>query len=243
MKIRAVVCLVLLSPAMVFATECNKSADYLGAIYSLTAEGAAQPGRERRKVLVWRKPQQVAREYPEAGVTEVWALTEGNRLYVSRYFDQYHRGIEYQPDEVASSDVNADWQRQRELMSREHLESLELLRSSGKGCDREEVFHGTDHRVVETVRWLPELQLAREWRLQEEDGTTLRWQLEDIVTDTRKIDAAFALREQYQMTDYADIGDNESDPFLLRMINLGFVSHGASGFYNQQGQAMGGHHH
>ena len=31
---------------------------------------------------------------------------------------------------------------------------------------------------------------------------------------------------------------------VAKMINLGFIEHGATGFYNQQGEAIqGGHHH
>ena len=52
----------------------------------------------------------------------------------------------------------------------------------------------------------------------------------------------FALWQQYELTDYADIGDNESDPFLAKMINLGFIQDTHPGFYNSQGQAIGGRH-
>ena len=68
--------------------------------------------------------------------------------------------------------------------------------------------------------------------------------LNDVNSDTPAIKAQFAKWDNFQTTDYADIGDNESDPFLAKMINLGFIEHGATGFYNQQGEAIqGGHHH
>jgi hypothetical protein len=56
--------------------------------------------------------------------------------------------------------------------------------------------------------------------------------------------AAFALRDDYRTIDYADIGDSEDDPFVRKMIRMGFVSHGASGFYDEHGHALdGGHNH
>ena len=58
--------------------------------------------------------------------------------------------------------------------------------------------------------------------------------------------AQFAEWYNYQTTDYAYIGDNENDPFLAKMINQGFVEHGASGFYDAQGNQLQGshkHHH
>jgi len=57
-----------------------------------------------------------------------------------------------------------------------------------------------------------------------------------------QIQQQFALWDAYQTTDYADIGDNEGDPFLAKMINLGFIEHGASGFYDANGKALGGGH-
>ena len=46
-------------------------------------------------------------------------------------------------------------------------------------------------------------------------------------------------------TDFADVGDNEAGPFLRKMIALGFVEHGASGFYQANGETLqgGAHHH
>ena len=62
-------------------------------------------------------------------------------------------------------------------------------------------------------------------------------------SDNKIIDAFFNKNLDYQTTDYADIGDSESDPFLRKMINLGFVEHGSSGMYDAQGNDIGGEHH
>ena len=45
----------------------------------------------------------------------------------------------------------------------------------------------------------------------------------------------------YGTTDYTNIGDNESDPFLISMINLGFIEDHAHGFYDSKGNIMGNH--
>lgn len=75
-------------------------------------------------------------------------------------------------------------------------------------------------------------------------GTLTVWRRLEIVSDPTSAQAAFDRRASYASTDYADIGDNESDPFLLRMINLGFIEHGGSGFYDADGHDMGaGHAH
>ncbi|WP_352289120.1 hypothetical protein, partial [Psychrobacter sp. GW64-MNA-CIBAN-0177] len=62
--------------------------------------------------------------------------------------------------------------------------------------------------------------------------------LNNVSSNEQVIVAQFAKWDNFQTTDYADIGDNENDPFLAKMINLGFIEHSATGFYNQQGQAI-----
>ena len=67
------------------------------------------------------------------------------------------------------------------------------------------------------------------------------WTLQDVNynADTNTF---FAKRESYQSTDYADIGDDHTDPFLTKMVNQGFIEAGASGYYDQHGQAIGSSH-
>ena len=60
--------------------------------------------------------------------------------------------------------------------------------------------------------------------------------------DEVEIAAEFVKREQYISTDYADIGDDHTEPFLTQMVNLGFIEGGASDFYNAQGEALQGEH-
>ena len=52
---------------------------------------------------------------------------------------------------------------------------------------------------------------------------TETWELTSLNLDKTEIAAEFAAREQYLSTDYADIGDDHTDPFLTQMVNLGFI--------------------
>ena len=36
----------------------------------------------------------------------------------------------------------------------------------------------------------------------------------------------------YQTTDFADIGDDHTDPFLTDMVHQGFIEHGSDGVYH-----------
>ncbi len=221
-------------------SACTVDRDHLGASYVISTVHD-QAATKQRRVTIWRLPTKVAWEYSGSGVTEVWARAADGRLYVSRYFDEYQRGIEYQPEEVRITQADA-WERQRHLLSSEQLAAFARGDSSGEGCDRQTLLTLQGQGADEEIHWLDALALPRTWE-QQEGPVQYRWSLESLVVDPARVEEAFARRESYQMTDYADIGDNESDPFLRRMINLGFVSHGASGFYNAHGEAMDGHGH
>ena len=70
----------------------------------------------------------------------------------------------------------------------------------------------------------------------------MHWQQQSLSHEQADINAFFASRYGYQTTDYADIGDDHTDPFLTNMVHQGFIEAGASGFYNASGEALEGSH-
>lgn len=120
---------------------------------------------------------------------------------------------------------------------------MQKIKTKDSGCDLVENYVFSNDAVQITLDWLPELQLIKSYSEKSETGRIL-WKLQQVIHDAERVKQAFKVRSNYPTTDYADIGDNESDPFLLlKMINLGHLDHSHSGFYNNQGQAIGGHHH
>jgi hypothetical protein len=90
-----------------------------------------------------------------------------------------------------------------------------------------------------SLEWLTHLRLVKTYSEVSSSGKAT-WTLEGMVSEADEVRKHFATRAGYQTTDYADIGDNESDPFFLKMMNLGFVDHGASGFYDHHGRTLAG---
>jgi hypothetical protein len=70
----------------------------------------------------------------------------------------------------------------------------------------------------------------------------VNWQLAEVTYDNKMIQQQLDTFSAYQSTDFADIGDNESDPFFRKMINLGFIEHSASGFYDSEGNSLSSAH-
>lgn len=225
------------------ATDCDIEPQHLGARYLMheTSVGQEHNLSNTIKLNLWRRDTEVAHQYVDNQVTEIWNLVSDGRVRPVRYFDEYRRGIEYQPSELNSGRGDRDWQSKNVLISKQLFEQLELVGVEGEGCDLIETYSLTNNKGQIDLVWLPAVDLIKRYR-QETESHISEWHLEEIMVPPG-VDDVFDERAVYQTTDYADIGDNETDPFLRQMINLGFVSHGASGFYNADGQALGHGHH
>lgn len=225
------------------AEICAIDASTIGASYQLIESSLAKGGAKRsmRHIQIMRRGDEVAHVYPEEKVTEIWNLVKDGRTKVTRYFDEYQRGIEYQPGELNNGKGDSNWLGKYQLIEKSFMASLSEGGRSGKGCDEVVTFVRQTPEVSIKLQWLPSLQLVKQFEMTRQHVTTM-WKLENIIQDGKQIAKVYDARSAYQTTDYADIGDNENDPFLRKLITLGFVSHGASGFYDQHGRQLEGAH-
>lgn len=228
------------------APACEAAGDKVSLAYVETVtrraetEGGA-PRTETRHIRLTRNRLQAAIEYADTGMTELWEQPVEGRLRLVKYFNAEKRGIEYQPGEVAAATADSDWSARRRLVSDRLIESMTPVERTGDGCDRQVTYRSDEgERSVELVR-LPGPDIVERYVVNR-PGLTVR-----LVLESRRggayVNEYFDTLAGYPTTDYADIGDNESDPFLMKMINQGFIEHGASGFYDAQGNDIGGHRH
>lgn len=227
-----------------FADKCTLDASYLFAKYVIETQQVTQNASLPTKTLLtlWRKGDEVAHEKNDLQITEIWNQLSNKRMRPIRYFDEYQRGIEYHPGEMLPGSVAESWSAKYQLISDQFIQKMTLIKTEQKGCDTIEQYHYSQDELKIDLTWLPKLKLIKSYKeANAKKKTTISLQY----TETNKvtINAFFEKRSHYQTTDYADIGDNESDPFLAKMINLGFVEHGASGFYDATGHAMNDQHH
>ncbi|WP_196138728.1 hypothetical protein [Aliikangiella sp. G2MR2-5] len=173
-------------------------------------------------VILWRYLNQVAYEFPARGLTEVWNRVSNGQIRPVRHFDNYQRGIEYQPMEVNQGIGSKDWSGKFQIITDDQLKEMTIKEEKNIDCDKQITYMLESEKTL--VIWNEKLRLPQKYEV-ETDGFQFRWTLEEIVSDKTMVVKVFKLRSDYQLTDYADIGDNESDPFLLKMVNLGFLSH------------------
>lgn len=223
--IRAVLACLGWMTATASYAECAMDADTLGAVYSLSTTTSASGEQDTEQLVLWRKGGRAAHVNPQTQVVELWELTPNGRIRLVRFFDEYQRGIEYQPGEVEAGKGDSAWELKRQLVSSALIESLGAPATSGEGCAAVSSWQWEKDGVRYELEWLSEQQLIQRYRAVAADQET-EWKLERTVTAGSEVEEAFARRDAYQTTDYADIGDHESDPFLSKMIRLGFVDHG-----------------
>jgi len=233
-------CMLLLSKAAL--AECAINQNIMGAKYKMTRDISTHNKPDTRQMILWRNTGQVAHEYPQTGITQLWEQTSHGKLRLVQYFDQYGRGIEYQPEDIKSVNVENAWEIKRQLVSQSLINSMKLESSQGNGCEKLESYSLKTNDKTIILKWLPEQKLVKFFS-ETSNGAKQTLELQEIIAQQNIALNSFKSRANFHTTDYIDIGDNESDPFLMKMINLGFIEHGASGFYDAQGNQLGKHHH
>jgi hypothetical protein len=231
--------LATMQPAVSHAiSNCELDRNSLAAHYDVSILDTST-GKSRHKQLSLLRDgnNRVLHVYPDNAISELWEHTVQDTLRVVHYFDEDARAIEYDPSEIQARDKQAGWSVKYQLFSSDLIDRMQLASSSGTGCDSVQHYSMQKDGSQMTLDWMPQLRLAKRF-VDRTGNKEVRWQLQGIDYDKAATQAAFERREAYFATDYTDIGDNESDPFLVKMINQGFVSHGASGFYNTQGEQL-----
>ena len=233
-----------------FAASAKVSSDctvddpgFLRADYKIETTDSAGNVTETSLIL-WRKGKEVAHQYLQTGITEAWQLIKGNRLKPIRFFDHFERAIEYQPDETVHGKRETDWSNRYQLISDSVLSKMvkpdQMLTNDSVCNSTQKVARLGDTTL--SLNWLTNQKLIKHLNI--EDGNqSVVWTLQNVESDRDEINAFFEKRHDYYATDFADIGDDHTDPFLTQMVTQGFIEHGASGFYNDKGETIGHHNH
>lgn len=211
----------LLSISSIGAQAQSCSSEFLSANYRIATEKVGHKAKVEQLTL-WRMGQQVAHQYNQRQLTELWFRQKNQRVSLTRLYEQFERGIEYQAGEMSHAS-GSDWQSKYALISENKMQSLEKVsQEQGQfGCDSIEHYNGVVGDETIRLLWLPKLKLIKRMSV-EKNGVTKTWELLKNDFDNVAVSNQYNRWSSYKTTDYADVGDNESDPFLRKMINLGF---------------------
>lgn len=218
--------------------SCQVNAELLGAHYQVTKRLTPDQTGMEKQIALWRSKQKVLTVDGEQSTT--WFKLSNGSVQKTAHFDHFKRSIEY-PAKPMTDDR---WQQLWQFIPNSQKQKLTLIKRKQEGCWLQETYQWNNENthIAGELVWNKNLNLVTSLTLTQGEKKH-SWQLESIEHNEDVIVQAFGLRATYPNTDFADIGDNESDPFLAKMINLGFIEHGASGFYNAQGEIMPSAHH
>ncbi|MEP5230737.1 hypothetical protein [Alcanivorax sp.] len=187
----------------------------------------------RHQVDFYRSGNQVA--WQRGDVISVWKK-EAESASLLRSFPGYERSIWYPAGDLRALGKETRWQG---VTGWPQPEDAGFARVEGGDA----VVLGCPVQAYQNVEYGQVLWLERVGVPARVADRTQQWQLVSLQRES--MSDTFDRWRKWPSTDFADIGDNEADPFLRKMIALGFVEHGASGFYQADGKPMQGgpHHH
>jgi hypothetical protein len=237
------VLLSLLLPSISWAGSCQGEKNGLIASYELdtfsysesteTGTDSTTPTHSAFFNFIRKNNNLVSYQYPQMGISKSWFRTKNQRVNSVHYFDKFNRAIEYDNADLPKGS-NDNWDGMYPMISKTFLNTMD---SKATTDDCEITFKHKKGGQSWDIVWSESLNLPIEMtHISKHKKTILK--LKYFKNDMQAVVARLEALSAYQSTDYADIGDNESDPFLRKMIRLGFVKHEASGFYDAQGNAQ-----
>lgn len=195
-------------------------------------------GAQHGTLQLLRRQAQTAYFNPGNGVGEWWNFSVAEHPSFIRVFAKQQRRIDYYMGDLRTLNIHVS-QPEIESFAAAHLRSQ--LRHKGAGsCADSQVYEGDYQQVHYRLLWSDSLQLPLQLTT-EHKGQIKQWQASKIMPAS-EVDMLLSRWQQFADTDYADIGDNETDPFLAQMINQGFIEHSEHAVYNSNGQPMSGQH-
>lgn len=199
----------------------------LHARYQVLSEGG------RHAVDFYRSGDQVA--WQRGDVISVWQK-ESDSASLLRAFPGYERSIWYPAGDLRALGKGARWQGVTGWPEPEQagFSPVEGSDAVVLGCPVQAYQNGEQAQVL----WVEQASVPARVA-----DAAQQWQLVSI--QRVSMSETFDRWRTWPSTDFADVGDNEADPFLRKMIALGFVEHGASGFYRADGEPLrdGAHRH
>jgi len=198
------------------------------------AEYSIYSGFLTKKVNYYREGSRVAYEYPSAGMTEVWTKLPKNRVSLTRIFNNYQRSIEYDTIDLQMENRDSSWGSHKNFSFIKNIDYDLGQEEELNGC---KVWHYVKRgeNLEINMYWDSKRDLLISFDLKENNVYKYRYQLLSLKQEEQGyIQKTLA----YDATDYADIGDNESDPFFRKMISLGFIQHKEANIIDEHGNAL-----
>lgn len=208
----------------IFAQECQLAVDSISAQYQVIENDKLIKTSFKQsdtpiKIELHRKGNSVLQRFDNTGISHIWSKMANKRISLVRVFEQYQHAIEYQPNELGQK---PSWQSINQLLPTPEIKKMTLISKAGDGCQLKEYYQLNAGENEYQLTWMPELALVSHFEVKTRK-LAKQWKLMSFEVNSARSADLFAQYMNYSSTDYADIGDNESNPFLAKMIHQGFM--------------------
>lgn len=163
---------------------------------------------------IWRGKQQIVTERPRLGIGELWQL-DGQAIIHRKLYHADRRGIEFQHDDLKMLQVAPSWQKLSLMLDPQLLRQLtagDIEWSDGYPVrEYQGNLDGTDwHVVMRMDLALPSIIERRHGDFSERTELVKAYPLSQSPWQPTPVDG-------YDIIDYADLGDKETDPFVIKV--------------------------
>ncbi len=174
-------------------------------------------GRDESKEVRWhmfRSTNRIDIDNVTVNTGETW-LRDGKLLVMRQLFHEDRKGIEYLADDFAVLGMQPSWQRQAMLIDPAVLQALQETGSSWQDGNPLRHYRGDVDGQRFEVMWRVDVNLPYSL-VRERDGqreTTRLLAVHPLAQSPWKYENG----DGYELIDYADLGDRERDPFVLKI--------------------------
>lgn len=142
---------------------------------------------------------------------------QGKKLIFRRWIEQDQLVIEYEPSDLSSlGHQNLDWKQVRGLMASELLNQMHFVKEAEWNRYDTKLLASTEH--AQEVELLDTYQVPVKVLVQGRSTMVL-----SRLYDTEQVEQWLNGLKAFERMDYADIGDNENDKRVAKLIHQGFV--------------------
>lgn len=205
---------------------CGIRGEVSGAEYrirTVTAEGVES---EPEVLRVVRGTERVMHIHPLTARAEMWERNARGGTHFTRYYDDAGRGVEFYQGNAAEPRSQMGWDRAWQLVPEAILQEHSPRDSRRRdGCLTVEDYAYSVQGAEHHLQWLPGQDLIHRLEIRTPEITRV-WELTALITGDGTFAAEQSSRAGYVVIDFADLGDQESDPFFRSLTHDGKPAHG-----------------
>lgn len=162
--------------------------------------------------LFYRTAQRIEVDIPAQQIGEVW-LRDGKTVFYQKLFHADQKIVEYQMEDLSALDVSVSWRTNEWILDPAILQKLKVTGKDWIDGHPALKFSGSVDKIDYEVVWLVDLNLPHSLEKRDATGNQVRTELLSLEQTSESRNNY----QHYETIDYADLGDRERDPFVMKI--------------------------